>query len=213
MQPKLLSIQTGTPRTVHAGHNAVPTAILKEPVSGRVLLRTENLDGDRQADLSVHGGVDKAVYVYPSENYSFWRKELPGKELPPGAFGENFTTQGLLEDAVCIGDQFEIGSAEVVVTQPRMPCFKLNLRLGRDDMVKRFLASHRSGFYLRVLREGEVGAGDAILRTQQDENRVSVRDVLLLYLGEKSSSELIGRALRVKYLAAVWRAELQQANQ
>jgi MOSC domain-containing protein YiiM len=161
--------------------------------------------GDTQADLSVHGGRDKAVYAYPSEHYPYWKKKLPGVDLPWGAFGENFTTVGLLESAVCIGDRFTIGTAEVVVTQPRLPCYKLNLKFERDDMVKRFLASHHSGFYLRVLREGEVGAGDEIVLVHEDENRVSVLGALRIYLRESDSSELLERALRVEYLSPSWR--------
>jgi len=169
-----------------------------------------NLEGDRQADLTVHGGQDKAVYVYPSEHYSFWKKELPGVDLPWGAFGENFTTQALLETGVCLGDRFNIGTAEVVVTQPRLPCFKMNLKFDRGDMVKRFLASRRTGLYFRVLREGEVGAGDEIRLVHRDENRVSISDALGIYLHDFDSSELLQRALNVEYLSASWREEFGQ---
>jgi MOSC domain-containing protein YiiM len=210
VSPSLISIQVGVPRTVKCDGEEVATGIFKSPVNPRVRLRELNLDGDQQADLSVHGGQNKAVYAYPSEHYPFWKRELPGVDLPWGSLGENFTTAGLLENSVCLGDRFEIGTAEVVVTQPRIPCFKLNLKFGRHDMIKRFLASHRSGFYLRVLREGEVGAGDEIVSTHQDENRISVADVLRLYLGESDSRELLERALRVKYLSPSWREELSQ---
>ena len=208
MNPSLISLQVGLPRIVPSHGEPVVTGIFKSPVPGRVLMRTLNLDGDRQADLTVHGGQDKAVYAYPSEHYPFWKTQLPGVELPWGSFGENLTTSGLDEQAVYIGDRFAIGSAEVVVTQPRLPCFKLNLKFGRDDMVKRFLASHFTGFYFRVLREGEVGAGDEIVPVHQDENRVSVRDIVSLYLGETDSRELRERALRVEYLAKAWRDDL-----
>jgi len=174
------------------------------------MLRELDLDGDQQADLTVHGGPDKTVYAYSSEHYPFWKKELPGVNLPWGAFGENFTTSGLLENIVCIGDRFTIGHAEVVVTQPRLPCFKLNLKFNRDDMVKRFLASHFSGFYFRVLREGEVGAGDEIIRTHKDEHRVSVLDTVRIYLGESDSSELVHRALQLEYLPRSWRREFRE---
>jgi len=207
---RLISLQVGLPRTVLRGEEEVSTGIFKKPVPSRVMMRTLNLDGDRQADLSVHGGPNKAVYAYPSEPYSFWNKELPGVELPWGAFGENLTTSGLLETDVCIGDRFSIGGAEVVVTQPRLPCFKLNLKFGRDDMVKRFLASRRTGFYLRVLREGEVGAGDEIVRVHSNEQRVSVVDTLLLHLGESNSNELRQRVLQVEYLSPSWRKELSE---
>jgi MOSC domain-containing protein YiiM len=198
----------GLPRVVPSHGEPVATGIFKSPVPGRVLMRTLNLVGDRQADLTVHGGQDKAVYAYPSEHYPFWKTQLPGVELPWGSFGENLTTSGLDEKSVHIGDRFAVGGAEVVVTQPRLPCFKLNLKFGREDMIKRFLASHFTGFYFRVLREGEVGAGDEIILVHQDENRVSVRDMVGLYLGETDSQELRERALRVKYLAKVWREDL-----
>jgi MOSC domain-containing protein YiiM len=210
VSPKLISVQVGVPRTVLLEGGEVSTGIFKAPVQKRVQMRALNLEGDRQADLSVHGGRDKAVYAYPSEHYAYWKKELPGVELPWGSFGENLTTQGLLEGDVFLGDRFAIADAEVVVTQPRIPCFKLNLKFQRDDMAKRFLASLRSGFYFRVLREGEIGAGDEIVRVHQDENRVSIFDALKVYLGAPESDELRERALRVKYLSNSWREELSQ---
>ena len=156
---KLISVQVGLPREVSWEGRTVTTGIFKEPIGGPVMVRTLNLDGDEQADLSVHGGPDKAVYVYPFEHYEYWRKELPGVKLPYGMFGENLTTEGLLEKDVNVGDRFRIGEAELVVRQPRMPCYKLGLKFQRADMVKRFLTSRRSGFYFAVLREGEVQAG------------------------------------------------------
>lgn len=170
----LLSIQVGRPRKTKWRRATVTTGIYKEPVAGRIMLRRHNLDGDEQADLRVHGGWDKAVYVYPSEHYSFWRKELPGLHLPYGMFGENFTTEGLDESSVHIGDRFRIGSAVVEVTQPRMPCYKLGVRFGRPDMPQRFHASGRCGFYLAVLQEGEVGPGDVWKRLARNENAISV---------------------------------------
>ena len=157
---QLVSVNVGLPRTVTWKGRTVKTGIFKTPTNGRVRVRTLNLDGDRQADLSVHGGTDKAIYVYPSEHYDYWQGEFPGMELPWGMFGENFTTTGLMEGAVNVGDQFCVGSAMVMVTQPRVPCYKLAAKFGREDIVKRFLASGRSGFYLKVVQEGEVGAGD-----------------------------------------------------
>jgi MOSC domain-containing protein YiiM len=159
---RVVSVNVGRPREVEWHGQPVTTSIWKAPVAGRVRVGRENLEGDRQADLSVHGGAYKAVYMYPSEHYEAWRREQPGLLLPWGAFGENLTTEGLLESDVRIGDRLRIGSAEFEVTQPRQPCYKLGVRFGRDDMVKLFLASGRSGFYLSVAREGEVGAGDAI---------------------------------------------------
>jgi MOSC domain-containing protein YiiM len=212
MVPSLISVQVGVPRIVRRDGQEVSTGIFKSPVAKRLPLHSLNLAGDRQADLSAHGGQDKAVYAYPSEHYSFWKKELPGVDLPWGAFGENFTTAGILETDVCLGDRIAIGTAEVVVTQPRIPCFKLNLKFDRDDMVKRFLASRRTGFYLRVLREGEVGAGDKIQIAHRDENRVSISDALKLYLHESDSKEMRQRALRVKYLSESWRQEFSEQN-
>ena len=163
---KVISINVGLPREVEWRGTRVLTSIFKEPVSGRVRVDRLNLEGDRQSDLTVHGGARKAVYVYPSEHYTYWREQLG--ELAPGAFGENFTTEGLLEETVRIGDRLRIGSAEFVVTQPRTPCFKLQIRFGRLDIVRRFLRSGRSGFYLAVMREGEVEKGDEIALAASD---------------------------------------------
>jgi MOSC domain-containing protein YiiM len=206
--PTLISVQVGTPRIVSLDGGQITTGIFKFPVRKRIRMGVLDLDGDQQADLSVHGGRDKAVYAYPSEHYTFWKKELPDVEFPWGAFGENLTTSGWLENDVCVGDRFAIGSGEVVVTQPRLPCYKLNLKFDRDDMAKRFLASGYTGFYFRVLREGEIGAGDEIVRVHQDENRVSISDILKVYLGTAQSDELRMRALRVEYLSSSWREEL-----
>jgi MOSC domain-containing protein YiiM len=203
----LISVQVGVPRVVLRDGEEVATGIFKMPVTKRILMRTLNLDGDRQADLSVHGGRDKAVYAYPSEHYAFWKRELPGVELPWGSFGENLTTEGLLEANVHLGDRLQIGTAEVAVTQPRLPCFKLNLKFQRDDMAKRLLASRRTGFYFRVLREGEIGAADEIVRVHLDENRVSIADAMKIYLGDPDAAELRERALRVQYLSNSWREE------
>jgi MOSC domain-containing protein YiiM len=173
---KLLSVQVGRPRKVQWRRRTVTTGIYKDPVEGRIKLRPHQLDGDEQADRRVHGGWDKAVYVYPSEHYAFWRIELPGLRLPYGSFGENFTTEGLDESTVYIGDRFSIGSAVVEVTQPRMPCYKLGVRFGRLDMPQRFHASGRCGFYLAVVAEGDVGAGDAWELIDRRNNTMSVRD-------------------------------------
>jgi MOSC domain-containing protein YiiM len=175
---KLLSICVGQPREIDADGSTVLTSIFKAPVSGAVSVTRMNLDGDRQSDLTVHGGIRKAVYAYPSEHYAFWRAEFPQMDLPWGAFGENFTTEGLLESTTCIGDAFRIGSAEFVVTQPRRPCYKLAIKFGRPDIIKRFLASGRSGFYLSVSKEGLVSAGEPITRIEHDEESVTVADIL-----------------------------------
>lgn len=202
---KLVSVNVGKPRQVPWKGETVTTAIFKAPVNHAVRLRTLNLDGDRQADLSVHGGAEKAVYAYPSEHYDFWRKELPGVELPWGSFGENFTTEGLQEDTTFIGDRFRIGSAVVMVTQPRMPCYKLGVKFGRDDMVKRFLASRRTGFYFSVLEEGQVRAGDALELLSQDGSNLAVSEVTRLYAGKTPDSGSLRRVLEAPALPASWR--------
>lgn len=202
---RILSVNVGLPREVLWKGKTVTTGIFKEHVEGRIAMRTLNLDGDRQADLSVHGGADKAVYAYPSEHHVYWKSEFPDRELPWGMFGENLTTEGLHEDAVNIGDRFRIGSAEVVVTQPRMPCYKLGVKFGRDDIVKRFLLSRRTGFYFAVLKEGEVGTGDKIERIGRDKNNVTVSDITRLYVSEKDNLELLQRAVEVQALPESWR--------
>ena len=184
----------------------VSTGIFKEPVAGRVMLRTLNLDGDRQADLSVHGGPSKAVYVYPSEHYEYWKHELPEMELSWGMFGENFTTEGLFEPELNIGDQFRIGSAVVMVTEPRLPCYKLGVRFGRTDIIKKFLVSERTGFYLAVLQEGAVTAGDRFELIQMNNQSVRVSDVTRLYTRDKHNTELLRRAIQVEALPESWKS-------
>lgn len=207
---KLISVNVGQPRGVPWRGDTVATAIFKRPVEHPVQLRRLNLDGDRQADLRVHGGPEKAVYVYPSEHYEFWRRELTGIELPWGAFGENFTTEGLLEDGAFVGDSFRIGGAIVTVAQPRMPCYKLGIKFGRNDIIKRFLASRRTGFYFSVGQESEVRAGDPIEPLAQDENRISVADIVQLYVADKPDSGLLQRAARLEALPANWRDYFRQ---
>lgn len=202
---KVLSVNVGRPREVEWRGRTVSTSIYKEPVEGPVRVRTLNLDGDEQADLSVHGGADKAVYAYPSEHYTYWHDELPGMALPWGAFGENLTTEGL-DETLCIGDRLRIGSAELAVTQPRMPCFKLGIRFGRADMVKRFQRSGRSGFYLAVLQEGTISAGDAIEVRARDEVGVTVADIVRLYTADEAEQELLRRASELPALPEGWRA-------
>ena len=176
---KVLSVQVGRPRDVEWRGEVVNTGIFKQPVHGPVIVRYLDLDGDEQADLTVHGGRDKAVYVYPSEHYPLWRKELPELEFPFGAFGENLTVDGLLENDVGIGDLLRIGTAEFVVTQPRMPCYKLAVRFDRVDMLTRLLRSGRTGFYLRVLKEGILAEGDLIERTRAEEGTKTIAEVAL----------------------------------
>ena len=202
---KLLSVNVGLPREVEWKGKVVRTSIFKAPVAGRVRVAKLNLEGDQQSDLSVHGGIDKAVYAYPSEHYPFWRQQLPDMDLPWGIFGENLTTTGLLEETVCIGDRLRIGSAEFVVTQPRMPCFKLGIRFNRSDMVKRFLQSGRTGFYFAVLKEGEVAAGDSIELLEKDKHNIPVADVVNLYRGDAANQELLDRVSDLPSLPKSWR--------
>jgi len=205
---ELLSLNVGLPREVTWHGVTTLTGIYKDPVAGRVALRKLNLDGDRQADLTVHGGAYKAVYCYPVEHYPYWKSELPGQDLPMGAFGENFTTAGLLEDAVNIGDHFAVGTAEVVVTQPRLPCYKLGIRFQSDHMVKRFFASRRTGFYVAVVREGEVASGDRVEPLARDSNEVPVSEITRLYAEKRyrdSDVSVILRALEVEALPESWK--------
>jgi MOSC domain-containing protein YiiM len=175
---RVVSVNVGRPREIDVHGEIVLTSIFKDPVKGPARVTRLNLEGDEQSDLSVHGGVSKAVYAYPSEHYGFWRDELPGAELGWGAFGENLTTEGLVETTTHIGDRFRVGTAELVVTRPRMPCFKLAMKFGRQEMIERFLASGRSGFYLSVAQEGEVRAGDSIALVSRDVNAPTVTDIL-----------------------------------
>jgi MOSC domain-containing protein YiiM len=184
---------------------AVSTGIFKSPVDGPVMLRRLNLEGDRQADLSVHGGPTKAVYVYPVQHYDYWRDELPDEELISGNFGENFTTEGVDEESVCIGDEFLVGGAHVVVTEPRMPCFKLGIRFNRADMVKRFLKSQRTGFYFGVVEEGIVETGDQLERVAEHPDGLSVADVTRLYTTEKTNESLLRKAIATSVLPQSWR--------
>jgi MOSC domain-containing protein YiiM len=220
---KLVSVNTGLPREVKWHGRVVTTGIFKEPVAGRVALRKLNLDGDRQADLTVHGGEHKAVYCYSLAHYDFWKRELPGRELPMGMFGENFTLDdggpGLLEESVHLGDRFSVGTAEVAVTQPRLPCYKLGVRFGSDDMVKRFLASGRTGFYVAVVREGEVGKGDEMKLIAREANAVAVSEITHLYVVKRygeAEIRAVRRALRVEELPESWkryfRERLRQAG-
>jgi MOSC domain-containing protein YiiM len=205
---RVLSVNCGLPREVDWHGRTVLTGIYKEPVRGRVTARKLDLDGDRQADLSVHGGKDKAVYCYPAAHYDYWKKQLPGRELSTAIFGENLTTEGLAENTVHLGDKFSIGSAEMTVTQPRLPCYKLGLRFGSDNMVKRFLASRRTGFYFAVTREGDVGANDEIKVISRDPQGVPVSEITRLYIAKEYDEEDVAslrRALRVAALPESWK--------
>jgi MOSC domain-containing protein YiiM len=207
---RLISVNVGTPRTVWWRGKQVSTGIFKSPVGGSVMAQPHNLEGDRQADLTVHGGADKAIYVYPSEHYDFWRSELPGMDLPWGMFGENFTTEGLLEEGVHIGDRLRVGEAEVRVTEPRMPCYKLGLKFERADMVKRFLASCRTGYYLAIVQPGLVAAGDAIEIVHRDPHSVGVDELTRVYTADRSDTQSIQRILEVEALPESWRSYLER---
>lgn len=210
---KIMSVNTGLPREVTWRGMRVTTGIFKEPVRGRVALRKLNLDGDRQADLTVHGGQFKAVYCYQLAHYDYWKKELPDRELTTGMFGENFTIDGLPEESIFLGDRYAAGSAEVVVTQPRMPCYKLGVRFESDDMVKRFLASGRTGFYLSVAKEGEVGAGDEMEILSRDPIGLPVSEITRLYIAKRFSNAdaaSVRRALQVAALPESWKGYFRE---
>ena len=202
---KLVSLNVARPRLVVYNGKTINTGIFKRPVSGPVQLRTLNLDGDQQADLSVHGGPYKAVYGYPSEHYSFWRKELPGVDLPWGMFGENFTTSGLAEDELHVGDRFQIGSAIVMVRQPRTPCYKLAAKFQRDDMLERFLLSGRSGFYFSVEQEGSVAAEDDFQLLKRNQDGITISEMNRLFVREKYNQELLRKAIHTAALPDDWR--------
>jgi len=205
-----ISVNVGLPRKVDWKGKRVSTGIFKEPVAGRIVARRLNLDGDRQADLTVNGGEEKAVYVYPAEHYDYWRQELPTTALPWGVFGENLTTSGLLEEAVNVGDQFRVGAALLQATQPRLPCYKLGLKFGREDMVRRFLTGGRYGWYLAVVEEGEIGAGDTIERVHRDPHNLTVADIARLFLHERHNRAMMQRAVEHEGLPVGWRASFQE---
>jgi MOSC domain-containing protein YiiM len=207
---KVLSVNVGKPQEHEWRGLRVKTAIFKSPVEGPVAVKKLDLAGDEQADLTVHGGVNKAVYVYPHEHYTYWQSQLPGYALTLGNFGENLTVSGLTEEDIHIGDQLQIGTARFTVSQPRTPCYKLGVRFHREDMTKRFYESRRFGFYLRVLREGTLQSGDPITVVAQDPNAVSVADVARLFTRDSRDPELLNRALKLDTLPAGWRGALQE---
>ena len=210
---KLISLNVGRPRLVVSKGEPVSTGIFKEPVSGPVMLRTLNLDGDRQADLTVHGGISKAVYAYPLEHYEFWKRKLPEMELPYGMFGENFTTEGLLENDVNVGDRFSVGEAELMVTEPRLPCYKLGIKFGRADIIRKFLQSRRTGFYFAVIKEGQVQAGDELELLSRDANNITIADITRLYAFEKDDIKTLRRAVMLNALSESWREYFQKQLQ
>jgi MOSC domain-containing protein YiiM len=206
---RILSVNVGAPRRLQLQDSTVLTSIFKTPVQGSVAVRRHNLAGDQQSDLTVHGGPYKAVYAYAAEHYNFWKRELPEIDLQPGMFGENLTIEGFAEDAVCIGDQFRAGSALLQVTQPRMPCYKLGIRFGRPDMVRRFWQSGRSGVYFSVVEEGALTVEDPIERAARAEDPITVADVVRLYRGDENSPQLLERALRAPLFGG-WKDRLRE---
>jgi MOSC domain-containing protein YiiM len=202
---KLISLNVGRPRLVVYNGKTINTGIFKQPILGPVQLQSLNLDGDRQADLSVHGGVYKAVYAYPSEHYPFWRQEMPGVDLPWGMFGENFTTAGLSEDELHVGDRLQIGSSIVMVRQPRTPCYKLAAKFQRDDIIDRFLRSGRSGFYFSVEQEGSVAAEDAFQLLTRNQDGITIAEMNRLFVREKYDHDLLRKAVHTAALPENWR--------
>jgi MOSC domain-containing protein YiiM len=206
---KIVSVNVGRPRLLSWKGATFSTGIFKEPVPGRVMLRQTNLDGDRQADLSVHGGPDKAVYGYPSEHYAYWRERLPGHDLPWGAFGENFTTEGLLEKEVLVGNRYRVGSAVIMVKTPRLPCFKLAAKFQRDEIIEEFLESGHSGFYFSVVEEGEVGAGDEFEFLGGETPTLTILEAFRLFLPRSGDVDSLRRGTQVKALPQSWRERFQ----
>jgi MOSC domain-containing protein YiiM len=202
---KVISLNVGRPRRIQYQASTISTGIFKDPVSGPVMLRALNLDGDRQADLSVHGGPYKAVYGYPAEHYDFWRQELPGMGLPWGMFGENFTTEGLFEDELHVGDRLQVGSAIVMVRQPRIPCYKLAAKFQRDDILERFLRSGRSGFYFSVEQEDTVASGDALSFLSRERESITIAEMNRLFAADKYNRPLLEKAIASPALPESWR--------
>ncbi len=207
---KLISLNVARPRLTVYNGNTINTGIFKDPVSGPVPLRTLNLDGDQQADLAVHGGPNKAVYAYPSEHYEFWREELPGMNLPWGMFGENFTTEGLFERDLHVGDRLQIGTAMIVVRQPRVPCYKLAAKFKRNDILARFLRSGRSGFYFSVEQEGVVAAGDSFEPLSQEPQAITIAEMNHLFADDRYNRELLDKAIATPALPEDWRDYLRK---
>ena len=212
---KLLGVSVGGPREItyqdrRGREKTATTSIFKEPVAGRVMLRALNIDGDKQSDLVGHGGIDKAAYVYGMEYYRYWADELGRDDFAAQSqFGENLTVEGLLDDEVCVGDTFRVGGAEIQITQPRVPCFKLGIRMGIPDFQSRFAAALRVGFYVRVVEEGEIGAGDGIERITRDPVGMTVADMMRLLYFEPDNLDDARRALRIEAMSPGWRGSFE----
>ncbi len=206
---KIVSVNVGLPRLLSWRGQTFKTGIFKQPVPGRVMLRKTNLDGDRQADLSVHGGPNKAVYGYPSEHYEYWKRQLARPELPWGSLGENFTTEGMLETELSVGDRYRVGSAVIMVKTSRLPCFKLAAKFRRDEIIEEFLTSGFCGFYFSVVEEGEVGEGDEFEFLGGETPTITVLEAFRLYLPASADVELLRRATQVQALPESWRERYQ----
>lgn len=206
----ILSVNVSLPKVVEYRGGRVETGIFKDPVAGPLMMRELNLDEDRQADLSVHGGRDKAVYVYSGDYYEYWKQELRCDDLRYGNFGENLTVEGLTDEVVRIGDVFRVGDATVQVTQPRLPCYKLAIKMEDPAFPKLFLASRRTGFYLRVLAEGEIGAGDEFELVERESEPLTVHEVVELSFFDRGNLDRTEAALRVRALPRGWRDEFEE---
>lgn len=207
---QLLSVNVSMPQAMDYRGQTVSTGIFKQPVAGRRMVRKLNIDGDGQADLQAHGGPYKAVYAYPHEHYATWASELGRADFSYGQFGENLTITGILETDICVGDVLRVGGAVLQVTQPRVPCFKLETKMGIPQFQKRFLQSLRSGFYLRVLAEGEIGAGDALAITERDPHQMSVRDVNHLLYMDKQDVDAMRRVIEIDALPPGWKGSFEK---
>ena len=197
---KVLSVNVGSLQKMIRNGKKIQTGIFKKSTEGPINVKQLGLEGDQQANKKLHGGIDKAICVYPSEYYNLWKEELGKPDLSFGDFGENLTTVGLLEDDIYVGDRLRIGSVEVVVTQPREPCITLNVRLGRKDVSALIRKSGRSGFYFSVEKEGIIKNGDSIENISKEENRVSVSDFNQIINGETGIADIIERASKIDIL-------------
>src|SRR5215475_7774005 len=206
---RLLSVNVGLPRDIEWKGRTVHTGIWKEPVQGRRRVGRLNVEGDGQGDLAGHGGEQRAVFVYQVESYRYWQEQLKRTEFAFGQFGENFTIEGLPDDAVCIGDRYQVGSALFEVTQPRVTCYRVGIRMNEPRMPSLLTGSGRPGFYFRVLQEGEVGAGDEIVKVGEANERMTVTGINALLYSSSHPRDRLERALRIEALSSGWRSSFE----